>query len=167
LRELGHLPGGIEQAPLAPADDLPGSVSPQAWRSSISHAGTEGEVSPPLANGKLNFSIAFTEPNAGSDAAAIALSAAAAGDGFRLNGQKIFISAADISDYMLVSTRTDRNAPKREGITAFIVESRSKGLTIRKISKLGMKANAYCEVFFDDVYVPENVLNGLNQGWAV
>ncbi len=123
---------------------------------------------PPLASGKINFSIAFTEPNAGSDAASISLAAVASGEGFRLNGQKIFISAADISDYMLVSTRTDRKAPKREGITAFIVDSRSKGLTIRKISKLGMKASAYCEVFFDDVYVPaENMLAGLNQGWAV
>ena len=123
---------------------------------------------PPLAKGKINFSIAFTEPNAGSDAASIALAAVASGEGFRLNGQKIFISAADISDYMLVSTRTDRQAPKREGITAFIVDSRSKGLTIRKIDKLGLKANAYCEVFFDDVYVPEeNVVNGVNRGWAV
>lgn len=123
---------------------------------------------PPLARGQINFAIAFTEPNAGSDAASIALAATASGEGFRLNGQKIFISAADISDYMLVSTRTDRLAPKREGVTAFLVDSKSKGLTIKKISKLGVKANAYCEVFFDDVYVPsENMLNGLNQGWAV
>lgn len=123
---------------------------------------------PPLARGELNFSIAFTEPNAGSDAAAISLAATPAGEGFRLKGQKIFISAAEISDYMLVSTRTDRAAPKREGITAFIVDSKSPGLRIRKIPKLGVKANAFCEVFFDDVQVPaENVLNGLNQGWAV
>lgn len=123
---------------------------------------------PPLARGEINFSIAFTEPNAGSDAAAISLAAVPSGDGFRLNGQKIFISAADISDFMIVSTRTDLKAPKREGITAFIVDSKSRGLTIRKISKLGMKASAYCEVFFDDVCVPaENMLGGLNQGWAV
>jgi len=123
---------------------------------------------PPLARGKINFSIAFTEPNAGSDAASISLAAVASDKGYRLNGQKIFISAADISNYMLVSTRTDRKASKREGITAFIVDSKSPGLTIRKISKLGMKANAYCEVFFDDVYVPaENMVGGLNRGWAV
>jgi acyl-CoA dehydrogenase len=123
---------------------------------------------PPLARGEINFAIAFTEPNAGSDAAAISLAAVPAGGGFRLNGQKIFISAADISDYMVVSTRTDRKAPKREGITAFIVDSRSAGMRIAKIEKLGVKANAYCEVFFDDVHVPaENILNGLNQGWAV
>ena len=123
---------------------------------------------PPLAQGKINFSIAFTEPGAGSDAASISLAAVPSGEGFRLNGQKIFISAADISDYMLVSTRTDREAPKRQGITAFIVDSKSRGLSIKKINKLGMKANAYCEVFFDDVQVPAgNMLAGLNQGWAV
>src|SRR3990172_1752720 len=123
---------------------------------------------PPLAQGKINFSIAFTEPVAGSDAASISLAAVPSGEGFRLNGQKIFISAADISDYMLVSTRTDREAPKRQGITAFIVDSKSRGLSIKKINKLGMKANAYCEGFFDDVQVPAgNMLAGLNQGWAV
>jgi len=123
---------------------------------------------PPLAQGRINFAIAFTEPNAGSDAASISLAAGRSGEGYRLNGQKIFISAADISDYMIVSTRTDRKAPKREGITAFIVDSLSKGLAIRKISKLGVRANAYCEVFFDDVQVPaENMLSGLGRGWAV
>jgi alkylation response protein AidB-like acyl-CoA dehydrogenase len=128
----------------------------------------KGKFLRPLVEGKINFAIAFTEPGAGSDAASISLAAVPGNGGFRLNGQKIFISAADISDYMIVSTRTDRKAPKRKGITAFIVESKSPGLAIRKISKLGVKASAYCEVFFDDVHVPsENILNGLDQGWAV
>ncbi len=122
----------------------------------------------PLAAGKINFAIAFTEPGAGSDAASIALAAVKDGNGFRLNGQKIFISAADISDYMIVSTRTDRARPKREGITAFIVDSKTPGIKINKISKLGVRANAYCEVFFEDALISEeNILNGLNQGWAV
>lgn len=122
----------------------------------------------PLAEGKINFSIAFTEPGAGSDAASIALAATPSDGGYRLQGQKIFITAADISDFMIVSARTDRAAAKRDGITAFIVDSKSPGLTIRKIDKLGVKANAYCEVFFDAVEVPvANVLNGLNRGWAV
>lgn len=122
----------------------------------------------PLAAGEINFAIAFTEPAVGSDAASVSLAAAPDDEGFRLDGQKIFISAADISDYMIVSTRTDREAPKREGITAFIVDSKSPGLTIRKIKKLGVTANAYCEIFFDNVYVPtKNILKGLNQGWAV
>ena len=128
----------------------------------------KGRFLRPLARGEINFAIAFTEPGAGSDAASVALAAVPAGDGFRLNGQKIFITAADICDYMIVSTRTDRSAPKRDGMTAFIVDSRSPGLAINKIAKLGVKANAYCEIFFDDVYVPaENILNGVNRGWAV
>lgn len=122
----------------------------------------------PLAAGKLNFAIAFTEPGAGSDAASIALAAAPADGGFRLTGQKIFISAADIADYLVVSARSDRAAAKREGITAFIVHTKAPGLTIRKIAKLGVKANAYCEIFFDGVPVAaDDVLGGLNRGWAV
>ena len=123
---------------------------------------------PALARGEINLCIAFTEPTAGSDAASIRLGARADGAGFRLKGQKIFVTAADISDYMLVSARTDAQAPKHDGITTFLVDCRSEGLTIRPIRKLGVKANAYCEVFFDDVYVPaESIVGGLNRGWRV
>jgi len=123
---------------------------------------------PGLAKGAINFAVAFTEPAAGSDAAAVTLAAQRDGDRFLLNGQKIFISAANIADFLLVSTRTDAHAPKRDGITAFIVDARSPGLTIRPIAKLGVKANAYCEVFFEDVAVPaDDILNGLGRGWEV
>jgi alkylation response protein AidB-like acyl-CoA dehydrogenase len=122
----------------------------------------------PLARGDINFSIAYTEPNAGSDAAAVETSAVREGGGFRINGRKIFITAADISQYMIVSTRTERGGPKEEGLTAFIVDSKAEGISIRKIRKLGVKANSYCEVVFEDVHVPsENILKGLNQGWSV
>lgn len=123
---------------------------------------------PGLARGELKFSIAFTEPGAGSDAASIALSARADGDGFRLSGQKVFITGADICDFMIVSTRTDTAAPPRDGISAFIVAAGSPGLEIRRIPKVGVKASSYCSVFFDDVYVPaEQVIGGVNRGWAV
>ena len=124
---------------------------------------------PKLVGGDFNICIAFSEPTAGSDAASIRVSAVPDGpDHYRLNGQKIWITAADLSDYMLISTRTDRDAPNREGISTFLLDCRSEGLTIRRIKKLGVKANPYCEVFLDNVRVPaENMLNGLNQGWAV
>lgn len=123
---------------------------------------------PPLARGDIKFSIAYTEPNAGSDAASISTAAVADGDGFRLNGQKVFITGADICDYMIVSTRTDSDAPNREGITAFIVDAKSEGIEINRIKKLGVKASSYCSVFFNNVHVPAgNVLKGVNQGWTV
>lgn len=123
---------------------------------------------PDLAKGRIKFSIAYTEPHSGSDAASISTSATREGSGFRIKGQKIFITGADICDHMIVSTRTDRQAPNREGITAFIVDARTKGVEIQRIKKLGVKASSYCSVFFDDVVVPEeNVIRGVNQGWGV
>ncbi len=123
---------------------------------------------PSLVTGDVVFCIAYTEPNAGSDAASITTSAVPEGDGFRLNGQKIFISAADIANYMLVSTRTEKKPKKEEGITAFILGTKTKGVTINKIKKLGVKANSFCEIVFDNAYVSAaNILGGLNQGWAV
>lgn len=126
------------------------------------------EYLPGLARGETKFSIAYTEPDAGSDAASIKTLAISDGDGFRINGRKIFITGADICNYMIVSTRTDRNVPHREGITAFIVDSRSRGIEVKRIPKLGVKASSYCSVFFDDVHVPgQNVIKGVNEGWSV
>ena len=123
---------------------------------------------PGLASGELRFSIAYTEPEAGSDAASIRTTALADGDDFRITGQKIFITGADIADHMLVSTRTDPAAPAREGITAFIVDTRAKGVEVRPIPKLGVKASSYCSVFFDDVRVPrERVVGAVGGGWKV
>lgn len=123
---------------------------------------------PGLARGETKFSIAYTEPDAGSDAASIKTLATRDGTGFRINGQKIFITGADICNYMIVSTRTDRNVPPRDGVTAFIVDSKCKGIEIKRIPKLGVKASSYCSVFFDDVHVPEeNVIKGVNEGWSV
>ena len=126
------------------------------------------EFLPPLARGETRFSIAYTEPDAGSDAASIRTTATRVGDGFRIDGQKIFITGADIADHMLVSTRSNREVPDREGITAFIVDTKAKGVEVRPIPKLGVKASSYCAVFFDDVRVPmERVVGEVDRGWGV
>lgn len=126
------------------------------------------EFLPPLARGEIRFSIAYTEPEAGSDAASIRTTAVRDGDDFRIDGQKIFITGADISDYMIVSTRSNRNVPDREGITAFIVDTKAKGVEVRPIPKLGVKASSYCAVFFDGVRVPaERVIGAVDRGWPV
>lgn len=123
---------------------------------------------PPLARGETRFSIAYTEPEAGSDAASIRTTAVRDGDDFRIDGQKIFITGADICDYMIVSTRSNRDVPDREGITAFIVDAKAKGVEVRPIPKLGVKASSYCAVFFDGVRVPaERVIGAVDGGWPV
>ncbi len=126
------------------------------------------EFLPPLARGEIKFSIAYTEPEAGSDAASIRTAAVRDGDGFRVSGQKIFITGADISDYMIVSTRSRRDVPSRDGITALIIDTKAEGVEIKPIPKLGVKASSYCAVYLDNVPVPlRRVIGAADKGWPV
>lgn len=139
----------------------------------IRHLGTEGQKKkylPGIVNGEIIFSYALTEPNVGSDTASVQTFARPEGDGFRLNGSKMFISGASASDYMLVLARTDRNVPKHKGLTFFIIDAHAPGVSTKSIKKIGIHGSDTCEVVLDDVFVPlENVLGGLekvNQGWG-
>lgn len=138
----------------------------------IRHFGNEGQKRyylPKIANGELIFSYALTEPNAGSDTAAVQTLAVRHGDSYLINGAKMFISGASQSDFMIVLARTDREAPKHKGITMFIVDTKTPGLTTRPIKKIGCHGSDTREVVFEDVAVPaENILGGpdyLNRGW--
>ena len=84
-----------------------------------------------------------------------------------INGQKTFISGADVSDYYITVVRTDR-APKKkaEGVSVLIVDAHSPGIEVRPLKKLGIKSVHACEVFFDNVLVPkENLLGQKEKGW--
>ena len=124
---------------------------------------------PKIAQGKLRGAFGLTEPDAGSDASAITTSAVPDGDAYVINGHKTMISGADIADVIMTCTKTDKEARRYEGITIFIVPGDAKGMTVRKLKKMGNNIINTCEIFFDDVRVPaENILGGpagLNQGW--
>jgi alkylation response protein AidB-like acyl-CoA dehydrogenase len=110
---------------------------------------------PQLASGKKFAAFALTEPNAGSDAAAIITSATRTSTGYALNGAKRFISNADSADVLAVVVKTDPSAG-RNGISVFLVEAGTPGLTIgRAEQKMGFHGNHTCEVFFDQCEVPE------------
>jgi alkylation response protein AidB-like acyl-CoA dehydrogenase len=123
---------------------------------------------PRIVQGQLKGCFALTEPEAGSDAAAVRTTAVAAGDAFVLNGHKHYISGADIADYIMTITRTD-TADRYNGITIFMVDRRLPGIEIRSMPKMGSKVISLCEIFFDDVRVPRTMImggpEGLNQGW--
>lgn len=125
---------------------------------------------PKVANGDILFSYALTEPNVGSDTAAIETNATRHNSGFRLNGTKIFISGVDVNDYMLTLTRTDPDVAKHKGLTMFIVDTKKKGIDVTTMKKLGYKGSSLCEVAFDDVEVgSEDILGGpscINKGWS-
>jgi glutaryl-CoA dehydrogenase (non-decarboxylating) len=108
----------------------------------------------PQAKGEKLATFGLTEPGVGTDAANLASTARRDGDGYILNGQKVWISLADIADHFLVFANVDRSK-KHKGITAFLVERGTPGLSTRPIeSKLGIHAGNTGEIFFDDVRVP-------------
>jgi alkylation response protein AidB-like acyl-CoA dehydrogenase len=109
----------------------------------------------------------FSEPDAGSDVAGLATSAIRDGDEWILNGQKVWTSGAHLADYGEVLCRTNPDAPKHSGITAFILDLRTPGVTIRPLKQMSGTAD-FNEIFLEDVRVPHsNVIGAVNDGWHV
>jgi len=124
---------------------------------------------PAIAKGDISVCFALTEPDSGSDAAALTTRATADTDGnYVINGQKVFTSGMDISDYCLLVTRTARKEKKQDGITVFMVDTKTPGIDIQKIETLGHHAIGTTQVFYNDVKVPaSNMIGKLDGGWAV
>jgi len=121
---------------------------------------------PKVVRGELSFCFGLTEPQSGSDAAALTTSATARDGGYVINGQKVFTSGMDISDYCLLVTRTSTGEKKQQGITNFLVDTRLPGIEIRKIETLGQRAIGTTQVFYTDVRVPASaVLGEVGKGW--
>ena len=121
---------------------------------------------PKVLRGELSFCFGLTEPQAGSDAAALTTRAVAADGGYVINGQKVFTSGMDISDYCLLATRTSTGAAKQQGITNFLVDTKLPGIEVRKIKTLGQRAIGTTQVFYTDVKVPASaVLGEVGHGW--
>jgi alkylation response protein AidB-like acyl-CoA dehydrogenase len=134
----------------------------------LQHGTTEQKRSllPRVARGELSFCLGLTEPQSGSDAAALATRATRDGDGYVINGQKVFTSGMDISDYCLLVTRTATGEKKQQGITNFLVDTRLPGIQVRKIETLGQRAIGTTQVFYTDVRVPLSALLGkVDRGW--
>ncbi len=109
----------------------------------------------------------FSEPGSGSDLSSLATRAEPDGDGWLLNGQKVWTSAADRARYGLVLARTDIDAPKRNGITAFLLDMQTPGVTVRPLRQMTGDAE-FNEVFLEDVRVPGDArLGPLGAGWKV
>ena len=125
------------------------------------------EFLPKISDGSTTVCFALTEPDAGSDAAAISLTATQDGDDFILNGQKVFTSGFKASDVCVVATRTSSEGRKHHGITNFLVDTDAPGLTWTAIETLGHWPLGTAMLFFDDVRVPKSrMLGALHDGWA-
>lgn len=113
-------------------------------------------------------SFAVTEPSAGSDVAGIRTQAMRVPSGYRLKGSKIWISNASLASFFVVFAKTDREAGHK-GMTAFVVERSAEGVSVGEpLSKLGQRASPACEVFFDNVFIPESdVLGKEGEGFSI
>lgn len=118
----------------------------------------------PIALGETYFALGYTEPQAGSDLASIEMQATENSDSYVMNGQKIFSSAAHFSDYHWLAARTDPEAPKHKGLSLFIVDLKSPGISILPLhTQYGERTNI---VYYDDVRVPkENLVGEKNRGF--
>lgn len=120
---------------------------------------------PPAARGNLLFCLGYSEPNAGSDLAAVRTTAVEDGDEFVINGQKVWTTIAHRADYCWLAARTDPDAPKHKGVSMLIVDMKSPGITIRPLINI-LGFHSFNEVFFDDVHIPkENLVGEKNRGW--
>lgn len=132
-------------------------------------AGTEAQkqmLLPPIARGELICNILYTEPDAGSDLAALRTRAVPDGDAFVITGAKIFNSVGHLAGYGLVAARTDPDLPRHKGITLFLVPMKDPRVQINPMWT--MADEHFNEVVLDGVRVPrENIVGELNGGWGL
>jgi butyryl-CoA dehydrogenase len=124
---------------------------------------------PRLATGELLGAYCLTEPNAGSDAAALGMMAVRDGDEWVLNGTKIFVTNGEWAGLCLVYCRTDTTVSKAKGISAFLVPMSADGVTVgKKEKKTGIRGSSTTEIVFENVRLPANALLGeLNKGFMI
>ena len=109
----------------------------------------------------------FSEPAAGSDAAGITTKATRADGGWILNGQKVWTSGAHIAGMGFATVRTNPDKPKHDGITTMVIDMKAKGVTVRPLRMISGQSE-FNEVFFDDVFVPDDdVVGPIDGGWTV
>lgn len=126
-------------------------------------------ILPKIAAGEVDFCMALTEPDAGTDTFATATMAARVSDGFVLNGQKVWITAVPEADYILTIARTTPQSEierRSQGLSLFLVKADSEGVSSTTLEKVGTNCISSSSLYFDDVFVPDEALIGeLDLGW--
>jgi alkylation response protein AidB-like acyl-CoA dehydrogenase len=127
----------------------------------------KAEHLPKILRGETQWCQGFSEPGAGSDLASLQTRAVKDGDDYIINGSKIWTSGAQYANWMFMMARTDPDAPKHRGITYFLLDFTTPGITIQPLVQM-TGAAGFNQVFFDNVRVPaKNVVGEVNRGWYV
>jgi len=136
----------------------------------IAQAGTDDQRErwvEPVLRGQVMWCQLFSEPGAGSDAAAVRTAAKKVDGGWRITGQKVWTSLAQYCQWGLATVRTDPDAPKHAGVSMMAIDMKAEGVTVNPLRGITGDAH-FNEVFFDDVFVPDDdVVGDVNKGWLV
>jgi alkylation response protein AidB-like acyl-CoA dehydrogenase len=158
-----------EELALADAPHLLGTIGLSLVGPTIIALGTEEQKArylPKILSGEEIWCQGFSEPNAGSDLAALGTKARMDGDDFVVNGQKIWTSFAQIADWCLLLVRTDSEVPKHKGITCLLADMHAPGVSVRPLRMMSGDSG-FNEVFFSDVRIPKSqILGKVNEGWS-
>ncbi|MGW5575160.1 acyl-CoA dehydrogenase [Nocardia thailandica] len=125
------------------------------------------ELVVPTLRGEVVWCQLFSEPGAGSDLASLTTKARKVEGGWRISGQKIWTTVAQFADWAMLIARTSPDKPKHEGITYFVLDMSSPGITVRPLREMTGSA-LFNEVFLDDVFIPDSdVVGAMDDGWHV
>jgi alkylation response protein AidB-like acyl-CoA dehydrogenase len=156
---------GYHRAPIGSIIQAVGYIGP-----AILFFGTEEQKKqhlPPITAGETVWCQGFSEPEAGSDLASLKTRAVKDGDDWVINGDKIWTSNAHRSEWCILLARTDPAAPKHKGISFFLVDMKTPGITVQPTINMA-NVHSFNQVFFEDVRVPNSALLGHeNQGWYI
>lgn len=135
----------------------------------IRRVGTEEQKArlvAPICRGKVVFALGYTEPDAGSDLASVRTRATRDGEGWVINGQKIFTTLSNMADYVFLLARTDPDVPKHAGLTIFLVPTTSEGFSVAPIFTLsGQRTNV---TYYSDIHLGDDArVGGVGQGWEI
>ena len=132
--------------------------------------GTDAQIKqylPRIADGSESWTQLFSEPGSGSDLASLGMRAQRTDEGWRVSGQKVWNSSAELAQRALLLARTNVDVPKHEGITYFTLDRSQPGVEVRLLRQMNC-SSSFCEVFLDEVLVTEDdVVGALNHGWKV
>jgi alkylation response protein AidB-like acyl-CoA dehydrogenase len=171
--------GGLEGTPIQRsiyAEEMARARAPEGLNiigrnlvsSTLIHHGSEEQCQrylPKILAGEEVWCQGFSEPNAGSDLASLRCRAERDGDHFVVNGQKVWTSYAQYSQWCILLARTDPGAPKHQGISLFLVDMRSPGIRLRPLKQISGESE-FNETFFENVRVPAaNLVGEINHGW--